>query len=375
MRATGGKKGMRHESVGGGNRESGFSLIELMIALVVTVIVSGAVFGLIATGNNSFRREPELTDRQQNIRIAMERITKDVATAGVDMSPWAQVFSESDAGTPLDGAGPLAPSGARSDFLEVFGSSGECPLMPVDQIDGVNVILFADPPRCYEPFPILVHFSWTTPPGTRPGFACDPAAGGGGGTGHLNFPPGQAPGVNWPGGTSLPPSEAPPSKKVLPGTVVGKLEVARYEIAPDPTDGVLSLWRSNTGRAPADGGCGVGGGGAGGGAGVPGTGVDWRMIARGIEDLQVRYVMADGAGPIGTPDLVLPNDYTTLVREVQIDLVARVMKRDLQGETNAAPGSGRGAYVRASLTSTVTPRTMLGTLRGAPTGGPVDPWK
>ena len=38
---------------------SGFSLIELTIAMVVTLIVSGAIFGLLTGGKTAFRREPE----------------------------------------------------------------------------------------------------------------------------------------------------------------------------------------------------------------------------------------------------------------------------------------------------------------------------
>ena len=63
-------------------RQSGFSLVELMVAMTVTLIVSGAIYGLLASGGNAFRREPEVADRQQNIRLAMDLITRDVYTAG-----------------------------------------------------------------------------------------------------------------------------------------------------------------------------------------------------------------------------------------------------------------------------------------------------
>ena len=45
--------------------QSGFSLIELIIAMAVTLAVTGAVYGLMSGGNNAFRREPELTERQR----------------------------------------------------------------------------------------------------------------------------------------------------------------------------------------------------------------------------------------------------------------------------------------------------------------------
>ena len=61
--------------------ETGFSLIELMVAMLITLIVSGAIFGLLSSGHSAFRREPELSDRQQSIRLAMDVISRDVVNA------------------------------------------------------------------------------------------------------------------------------------------------------------------------------------------------------------------------------------------------------------------------------------------------------
>jgi prepilin-type N-terminal cleavage/methylation domain-containing protein len=49
------------------DREKGFSLIELMVAMVVTLIISGAVFQLVTAGQSAFKKEPAVADRQQNI--------------------------------------------------------------------------------------------------------------------------------------------------------------------------------------------------------------------------------------------------------------------------------------------------------------------
>ena len=86
--------------------ESGFSLIELLVAMVITLIVSGAIFGLMTAGQNAFRREPELAERQQNIRLAMDLITRDIANAGSGLPPLSQVFT-----TGLSGFGPERPFG------------------------------------------------------------------------------------------------------------------------------------------------------------------------------------------------------------------------------------------------------------------------
>jgi type IV pilus assembly protein PilW len=81
---------MKQPSRGG---EGGFSLIELTVAMTITLVISGAIYGLIAGGQTAFRREPELSDRQQNIRVAMDLILRDIANAGSGLPPFLQAFT------------------------------------------------------------------------------------------------------------------------------------------------------------------------------------------------------------------------------------------------------------------------------------------
>ena len=74
-------------------RESGFSLAELLIAITITLTISGAIYGLLAQGQNAFRREPEISDRQQQIRIAMDLVQRDIVTAGMSMPDFVQAFT------------------------------------------------------------------------------------------------------------------------------------------------------------------------------------------------------------------------------------------------------------------------------------------
>ncbi len=83
--------------------QAGFSLIEMLIAMTVMLIVSGAVFALLTSGQSAFRVQPELTDRQQNIRAGLDRIMRDVHNAGVGAPSFVQVFVPS-----LNGAGIAA---------------------------------------------------------------------------------------------------------------------------------------------------------------------------------------------------------------------------------------------------------------------------
>ena len=145
-------------------RQAGFSMIELLVAMVMTLIVSGAIFGLLTGGQNAFRREPELTDRQQNIRIAMDLIKRDVAGAGAGWCP-----SSRRSRTVADGAGGC-PTGyhasgvrqrrIRTDILEVPHR-----VRPVPVGDAAGAALATDATwsaAANENLPLLL--SRTTPP-------------------------------------------------------------------------------------------------------------------------------------------------------------------------------------------------------------------
>ena len=84
--------------------------------MAVTLIVCGAIFGLLAGGQTAFRREPELADRQQNIRVAMDLILRDIANAGSGMPNFMQTFTP---GLDACGTCPHGPDGLVTDQLEM----------------------------------------------------------------------------------------------------------------------------------------------------------------------------------------------------------------------------------------------------------------
>ena len=127
--------------------QKGFSLVELVVAMTVTLIITGAVFQLVIAGKSAFRREPEMADRQQNIRVAMDIISQDVYKAGYGAPTFAQVFTDG-----LDGAGPAGSGGTDSDILEIFYAS-ECGPTPVCDVPGngsVSMTLTNELSSCYQ---------------------------------------------------------------------------------------------------------------------------------------------------------------------------------------------------------------------------------
>jgi prepilin-type N-terminal cleavage/methylation domain-containing protein len=358
-----------------GRHSDGFSLIELLIALVVTLLVSGAVFGLLTAGQGAFRREPQLTERQQSLRQAMTLIQDDVMRAGVGLPGFAQVFTDG-----LDASGPLVGTlgNGPTDALEILAGDPGCPpalvcIRPVapSLAAGVanDISVDAPPPQCVQDS--AGSFFAFFDVGTN--FAVQPVA---------------APLNSTAGGCA---AQLPAGARV-PGTLAGggfnatgyvPVQLVRYEIAncPPPDAALPCLYRSTTGRADA----------AGNVVGPP-PAAQWQVVARGIEDMQVRYrsgfspggaaaalqcdnvpapawACTDNPGPVtpcGTPCGNAPS-YTTLVTQVQVTLVARTIVGGLQGETNTAAGPAR---VRGQLTGIFTPRTALAVLAQDPTPTP-----
>jgi prepilin-type N-terminal cleavage/methylation domain-containing protein len=102
--------------------ERGFSLIEVLISIVLTVIVMGAVFGLLTRGQKSFQREPEVADLQQSARTALDLVSKDILQGGAGLPPEFPAFSRVAGG-----------NAAPTDVLEIIGtfqSSGNVYLEP-----------------------------------------------------------------------------------------------------------------------------------------------------------------------------------------------------------------------------------------------------
>ncbi len=360
-------------------QDRGFSLVELMVAMTVTLIVSAAIYGLLTSGSNAFRREPELSDRQQNIRVAMDLVARDVFNAGASLPTFSQVFTFADPpGVGCTGAeglngcgvmgtlGPTAQSARgdtsqQTDVLEMVSTDEQClglQLCPTDPpntgLTTAATFVTREPvPGCMR-LPGFALLSDDTYFWLQPARVGSPVSGG--------CTAASAPRNGYFALTVLPePFRVPANLPSLSSTYLYSGRVVRYRIAPatgvDPDPTLPALWRSETGRYTA--------------AGVavpePGEGSfpqpdsPWEIVARGIEDLQVEYM--DGSNlwrnqaPVSTKD-----DWSSLVRQVRITLSARASAANLQGQTTAV---GAPAAVRGQLSTTVTPRQAFNELQMA----------
>jgi prepilin-type N-terminal cleavage/methylation domain-containing protein len=350
--------------------QSGFSLIELMVAMVVTLIVTGAIYGLVAGGQTAFRREPELTDRQQNTRIAMAMIEADIQSAGLGLPEFTQVFTPG-----LDGVGPNG-----EDELELLVGVANCPnvsrvCLRTDAAPLIQMEVPVPLPACFLGGGVqLAAAVFAGPParavvgpladlGGAP--VCNPPAVTGGPSPigsqvTIQFDAGP------PGWRTFGTAGAP-----LPGTRpdwLTAVQVVRYRIAPDPNDptnpndpNFRHLWRSATGgRTAADNNF---------ADDVPGTANGtWQLVARGINDMQVLYLDGDAmaaANPLGSPQVIDgPNQWGRVVRQATVTLSSRVAGASIAGFTGTDLTDP--AQIRlGQLTSQFAPRTALVALQKA----------
>ena len=62
--------------------ERGFTLIEVLISILITLIVMASVFALLTQGQRAFQREPEIADLQQSARTVLDMVSRDILQAG-----------------------------------------------------------------------------------------------------------------------------------------------------------------------------------------------------------------------------------------------------------------------------------------------------
>lgn len=67
-----------------GNRDKGFTIVELIIAIGISGIVLAAIFSIYKLQQQHYTAQLDVTEMQQNIRGALNLITSDIRMAGFD---------------------------------------------------------------------------------------------------------------------------------------------------------------------------------------------------------------------------------------------------------------------------------------------------
>ncbi len=63
---------------------NGFTFIELMVSIVISMLVMAGLYALFRSGNEIYVSQEQIVDVRQNIRAALTMVTRDIRMAGFD---------------------------------------------------------------------------------------------------------------------------------------------------------------------------------------------------------------------------------------------------------------------------------------------------
>jgi len=83
--------------------DGGFTLVESLVALVLMLVITGAIFGMVNPGTSTAYAQPEAMDMQQRARVASDLLSRDLFMAG------AGVYSGPQTGALTSFFAPIIP--------------------------------------------------------------------------------------------------------------------------------------------------------------------------------------------------------------------------------------------------------------------------
>lgn len=342
--------------------DKGFSLLEVLVALTITMIVMASVFMMLQKGQDSFRREPEVADMTANARAGMSRISQDLTIAGYN-TPASMAIMWSDGGgltpdevtiiyadpdipvsrpKPCGGGGGPGGGGGGGGPCNTIGTSAVLNIDPESfstypadyesaYKEGMVLLALQGPngdPACDTVPPGIIPFELTQPPKcTGAGGATSGPAGCA--TLNLNHNPGNGSAeINLPGGFQ--------NDVSTQCAVIGVFHIVQYRINPLPPAVNPALERRDL---------------------VLGT--DWMPVSANIENLQVQYTQGIVENFEDEPSLLpMGNDPNSYITRVRITVSGRSESTNLQGST-AGVFAAEDTHMRRTFTTTVSLRNQL----------------
>ena len=326
--------------------ERGFTLVEVMIALLLTVSVMASVFGLLQRGQESFRREPEISDMNHNTRSGVENISRDLLMAGYK-TPAQSAVLWNDGGlidpdeVTIIFADPDVPISEPLKCGVAGSGGGGGPCNTIDQSSTLNI----DPGTLdpYQTYPEnaynegMILFALETGDcngdgeyGIYPFEVSLPptmTSAGGSPTLKITHNSGQsATGMNLPGGFN---GEVHPDC-----AVIGRFKVIQYRVSPLPPSPNPTLERRDLSN-----------------------GEPWIPVAINIENLQLQYALGNSMNFVDEPAVPDPDDPTSWITKVRLSVVGRSESTNLQGASEGVFDPD-DTHVRKTFATTVSLRNM-----------------
>ena len=316
----------------------GFSLIEVLISLTITLIVMSSVFALLTKGQRSFEREPEIAELQQNARASLDAVAKDLIVAGYRTPPTIAVQWADGGGTTPDEI-TIIYGEALSPVVEALPCSeqggGPCNTIGNSAVLFVDIDTFdppqADPLAAYYDGMALVILETDD---------CN-------GDGEMGIVPFELTNDPMMAGSKLKLQHNPGQSDIVlpPGfngevdpdcAVVGIFKIIQYRVNPLPPADNPTLERRDLG-----------------------AGADWIPLAANIEDFQVQYGVGTATNWVDSPASPDPNDPETWITRVSLSIRARSESTNLEGGTTVNAASPEDTHIRKTYATTMSLRNLV----------------
>jgi prepilin-type N-terminal cleavage/methylation domain-containing protein len=333
------------------DRARGFSLLEVLIALAITMLVMTSVFVLLQKSQKTFAREPEISATNANARAGLDRISQDLSVAGfATPSNMAVMWSDGGGDAPdriaIVYADPEVPTSRPRPCPagETCSTIGTSAVMSIDPSsfspqppnfseayqEGMTLFAIQGPngdPACDAVSPGLVPFRLTSTP------ACTGAGG------PANGPSACETLILTLGPSSVSDLMTPPgfvTDVSLECAVIGLYHVVEYRVSPLPPADDPKLERRDVAMEEP-----------------------WSPVAANIENLQIQYVQGQSETFEDTPAFMpVGTDPGTWVTRVRVTVGGRSESTDLAGG-GAGVYAASDTHIRRAFTTTVSLRNQL----------------
>jgi prepilin-type N-terminal cleavage/methylation domain-containing protein len=319
------------------NGKDGFTMIEVLVAILITLIVMAAVFGLLSRGQESFRREPEVADLNMNTRAGLDMISRDLLVAGLKVPPtmaviWTDgggitpdeitiIYADPNFPTCLPFVEPPSSTINTSSTLVVDTSTMEPGSAdPMSAYSQGMVLIAFEINDCNGDELVGVHpFELTQDPRCT-GTNCERL--------NLNHNPADISGLNFPGGFNGEVEED--------CAIIGYYHVVQYRINPLPPTPNPTLERRDLS-----------------------TDGIWTPVAANIENLQFEYAPRGTGIFTSIPVAPMQNDTTTWITGVRVTVTGRTESTNLPGATTGV-FSDEDTHMRKVFSTVVSLRNVIG---------------
>jgi prepilin-type N-terminal cleavage/methylation domain-containing protein len=120
---------------------AGFGLIELLIVLAISSILALGMWSLASTQERTYKAQDSGVEMQQNLRVVLQRLTKDIMAAG--LGPQSSTINGQNANAWYNAANSWSPFNITATSIDIVGASQAPSTLSAEVASGTNTLPLA----------------------------------------------------------------------------------------------------------------------------------------------------------------------------------------------------------------------------------------